>query len=681
MKENILLFFKYLVFSLGYLILANVGHFSSVKPHEFVPFWLPGGLYVAILFLTKAKHWPLVVVAAVISNISFDLIDGKPFWLTSIFSLANSVDAVIGVWLFRKIKPSVPTFESPREVFLFLGFNVILSPGFSTTVCSGIISLKEGLPFWSIWITWWSGAAVGVILIAPLILILWQAIIKKNFLFTFFKKVEFITMLGVTIIISWLILSGIGNWMLSQKYLILFIFIWAIIRFGQVGVVCTNIIVAYTVVFCQTRYSSVLIWHSQLSPYQENTASQIFIFSMSFSSLLISSIISERNRSIKNLSLSESKFSSLINNASDVIFIHSLDGYLLEVNDEACRRLEYSKEELLKMRMRDIISPRFTEGVKSRIKNIVSKGHMFIEIEHMSKSGKIIPTEINATLIDYGKNKAILGIGRDLTDRLIAEKKLKENEERYRLVIKASNDGIWDWDIESDYVYYSPRWKQMIGYENHELENTLDTWIRTIHPDDLATARQLLKEHFEENKPYDFIARFFHKNGSLRWIQVKGFALRDENGKPFRMIGNHTDITDKKLAEDELRESQLRFRVAFLTSPDAININRLSDGMYIDINEGFTRLSGWTKDEIIGRTSLEINIWGSGEDRIKLVRALKKDGICDNLEAQFRGKDGSLRTCLMSAQLIDLHGEHCILSITRDITDLKITKRQILEKN
>jgi len=124
-------------------------------------------------------------------------------------------------------------------------------------------------------------------------------------------------------------------------------------------------------------------------------------------------------------------------------------------------------------------------------------------------------------------------------------------------------------------------------------------------------------------------------------------------------------------AEEALRESEEKFRLAFTASPDAVNINRMEDGLFLDINESFTRLTGFTREDVIGNTSLEINIWHDPADRQKLVERLKQQGSYENLEAQFRRKDGSIGTGLMSARVLTIKGVPHIISITRDITERK----------
>ena len=128
---------------------------------------------------------------------------------------------------------------------------------------------------------------------------------------------------------------------------------------------------------------------------------------------------------------------------------------------------------------------------------------------------------------------------------------------------------------------------------------------------------------------------------------------------------------------ENLRQSEQRLRIAFQTSPDAITINRLSDAIYINANEGFTKLSGYTHKEIIGHSTLEMGIWHDKAERKHFLSELKTKGIVNNMEARFRRKDGKIINALVSASLLDYQGEPHILSLTRDITALKETQRQL----
>jgi diguanylate cyclase (GGDEF)-like protein/PAS domain S-box-containing protein len=123
--------------------------------------------------------------------------------------------------------------------------------------------------------------------------------------------------------------------------------------------------------------------------------------------------------------------------------------------------------------------------------------------------------------------------------------------------------------------------------------------------------------------------------------------------------------------ERSLKESEERYRTAFMVSPDAINITRVEDGCYLEVSDGFTRMVGWTRGEAVGRTSLQLGLWASPGDRKRLMDVLRRDGFYTNQEIDFVAKDGSIISGLMSAHLMMIQGEHCLLSVTRDITDRK----------
>ncbi|MBC7390820.1 MAG: response regulator [Opitutaceae bacterium] len=155
-----------------------------------------------------------------------------------------------------------------------------------------------------------------------------------------------------------------------------------------------------------------------------------------------------------------------------------------------------------------------------------------------------------------GTMKMALGYGLNITERKHIEEELKKSEELYRLVVEATNDGIWDWDIQSNYVFFNKRLKQMFGYEDHEFDNHITMWYKIMHPEDLKISQEILKDHFEKDSPFYYKLRFFHKNGETKWIMCRGFALRDENGVAYRMLGSYTDVTDVKETEEALKKAK-----------------------------------------------------------------------------------------------------------------------------
>lgn len=179
--------------------------------------------------------------------------------------------------------------------------------------------------------------------------------------------------------------------------------------------------------------------------------------------------------------------------------------------------------------------------------------------------------------------RAIKTLHEEIAERIKIEDALRKSEERYASAVLGANDGIWDWDFESGEAYVSPRWKNMLGYGEDEIQDIVTEWKGLIHPDDYASAMEHLEAYLAGHIPeYRLEYRMRHRDGSYRWILTRGICFRDDNGKPFRMAGSHTDITEHKDDEEKIRRLNRLYAVLSETN-QAIVRAADQDSLFQDI--------------------------------------------------------------------------------------------------
>ena len=163
---------------------------------------------------------------------------------------------------------------------------------------------------------------------------------------------------------------------------------------------------------------------------------------------------------------------------------------------------------------------------------------------------------LRAGALERKVEQATAALQHELHQRQRYEHALRESEERFDLAVRGADVGLWDWDLRTNDVYFSPRWKSMLGFGEDELPNNFETWASRLHPEDRKRAMKALEDYHQGVLPtYELEHRLRHKDGSYRWILARGIALRDKEGKPYRMAGSNQDITDRKRDEQQLHET------------------------------------------------------------------------------------------------------------------------------
>ncbi len=274
--------------------------------------------------------------------------------------------------------------------------------------------------------------------------------------------------------------------------------------------------------------------------------------------------------------------------------------------------------------------------------------------------------------------------------RLQAEKTamqaaLQASEAQYRLISENSADVIWVLDLAMQrFTYVSPSNFRLSGYTPEEaLAHSLQD---ELTPDSFRLVTERLPERLAAFAAGDESARIWtneleekHKDGRVIPVEVVTTLLADAQGRPAQLLGVTRDIRERKKAEAELRFSEQKFMKTFHASPDAILLTSLPEGRILEVNEGTVRLTGYSVTELVGRTTVELDLWTDPAARDAYLARVMEHGRVNNVEVLFRTRSGALLTTLISGTTLQLHSRPCLVSIVRDISDRKRAEEALRE--
>ena len=310
--------------------------------------------------------------------------------------------------------------------------------------------------------------------------------------------------------------------------------------------------------------------------------------------VLVFSDVTEKYASQEALAESRERYRALSEASFEAIFL-SEKGVCLEQNSRAEQMFGYTMAQASGRMGTDWIAPVDRDLV---MKNMISGYEKPYEVTGLRQDGSTFPAIIRGKMMHYLNRHVRVTSMSDITERKQTEVALQQSEERWKFAIEGAGDGLWDWNVQTGQAYYSPRYKTMLGFAEGEIGDTADEWSKRIHPDDAPGVFAAMQPYME-GKPGSATVEFRMacKDGHWIWTMGRGMVVeRDADGKPLRMIGTNSDITERKQAE-----SQLHLAASVFThAREGITITDAS-GSILDVNEAFTRITGYGREEAIGQ--------------------------------------------------------------------------------
>ena len=384
----------------------------------------------------------------------------------------------------------------------------------------------------------------------------------------------------------------------------------------------------------------------------------------------LNAVITETRKIEQALRDSEEKFSIAFSASPNAICLVNIeDNKFVEINDSFIRFTGYSKEEVIGHTHNELnlfVNPDDMRMMNEQLQK--TSRLINAEIQSRMKSGEIHTGLFSAdTLVIGGKRHMILVIT-DITEFKKMEQALRESENKLSVAFRASPHALAIVTMgEGKFVDINDNVCRLTGYSREEIightVDELKIWGDQAFRSRIAKA--LWEKGHVNNEELEWRTRTGEKITMLMSAEIA-----DINGKKC-IVSSITDITYLKKIEQDLRKSEERFAKAFNSSPGILSITKASDGTFMEINDSFTRVFGFTRAETIGHKSLEMRLWVNPDDRKDMIRKLMETGHVRNEEYLHRTKSGDIRTLLFSAESIEFDGEPCVLAMTNDITEYK----------
>lgn len=685
------------LFFFGVIALTVYGTFRLGRINDGVSLVWPGnGILLSLLLMSDRRFlFSYAAVGSIASAGTACYLFGTSPLMKVFLCLVLFGQTAGTAWLLGRDRAWVSGKDDGLKSWLrFLLLGVLAIPLADALLSSAIITVFHGGNYIETCLDWFMSVVLGIAIFVPLLLRWRPRLVRAQT--SRGQMAEILALTGLFAVASVLILGQSRFlWLFALFPLIVIIIFRVGIRGLALALLALTVVTLWFVFHHKGPFEAV----AGQRPAEDYRMAQAYILLSWVTFYLIAGLIHDRQRlhelvqagkeherrhAEKELEESERRFRLLLEYAGDSYFLHDDRGRIFEVNHQACDSLGYSHEELLALNVKDLAAQIDYDGLLQAWdatepgRSITVSNHV-----HRRRDGSVFPVEVRVTCYSIAGKKLFLAAVRDVTERVEAEgairrlneeleqrviqrtEALRESEARWQFALDGSGDGVWDWNVKTGRVFYSRQWKAMLGYADEEVGNSTNDWSDRIHPGDKDRSWRTIEEHFKGNAPvFTLEHRMRAKDGSWRWILDRGKIVeRAPDGSPARVIGTHTDITERKQIEERLaaRERWLSEMVENLPL-GAIFVT----GERLRINRAAEQITGYGRDELATRDDWFTKLWREMHEKLMpLYQEDRRNGFRQVVHVPFYRKDGQLRTAEFAATLV---GEHEIW-LMRDITE------------
>jgi PAS domain S-box-containing protein len=670
-----------LIFSIATLsyLAARLGGALVLHPQNVWPFWPGCAFLVAVMWSVRRKIWPILIVAALAAFALYDLQAGVPIGSIVRLISADAIEIITAALLVTYAFDGVPHFDSVKALAKYSLLAVIVAPA----VVSFLGAFAWRPSYWTSWRVSFFSEAIAFLTLPPAILG-WAskgpAWVRKSSAYYF----------EAALLIAALVFFGLVAFVFPARssppalvYSLVPFLLWAALRFGSTGVGTSVIVIAFLSIWGAVHGRGPFTGQG---PIDNVLSLQLFLLFAAAPFMVLAALVEERQKTIAELREGEER-----------IRLGMAAGKMMgwEWDIKSGRNLWFGETRAV-MGMSpaensgsikdfwDRVHPEDYDELSEALK-IAKRNHLDLDQEFRvvwpDKSVHWLRSAGRFFYTAGGVPERMMGVLRDVTVRKLALEALRQREAELRESQRLAGLGNWKWDVDTDAVSWSVQLYRIAGrdpnlpppsYIEHQQLYTAESWVRL---------QRAVEEGLREGTAYELDLEMIRSNGTKRWLVARGEALRNNFGRVVQLHGTVQDITERKQAEEELRESEERFRSVFRDAGIGMAIVS-PEGRFLAGNEAFSKFIGYSEEQLLVRTVQSVTHpedWPMFSQKLRQALA---DGACfQGVEKRYLHKNGQLLWAECSASLIrDVHGNpQYFVAEVLDITERKQAGRTLRE--
>ncbi|WP_307147381.1 MASE1 domain-containing protein [Rhizobium tibeticum] len=551
------------LFTVAYVLGCGFAQLLAIVPGTGISVWPPGGLFMAALILAPRYSWPWWILAGLLAELSSNVLwFHSPLPAAVLIYVGNALEAAVGAWLVNRTCKRPVRLETLQEVLAFVVLGAGIAPVVSATVGSGTLAWfgLQSQTFSAAWPLWWIGDATGVLIVAPLALVVFQ---------NWRGEAQLSAARWMEACVLGLIFLGVATLSLSGylpfAYIIMPPLLWAAVRFEFKGAAVTLTLLALITAVFTISGASQFAGNPESQKHNQIML-QLFLAISAFSALIVAAISRQHHLAVLTLRQSERSLLELIETVPALLWRLAPDGEPIFFNKHMIDFLGLGVTDCdkpgvnrLAATIQTVVHPDDRAGLGDALNASLKTGERFFQRSRMRRADGVyrwIESRAEPMRDWDGVIIQWYGVSVDIDDEVRAQKALQESERQLQQIIDAVPANIWSWTPAGEMSYVSKRYLDYLGLTDANPQDFERVAQALVHPDDIPEVQRTTATCLQTGEAFVMRYRRREKNGSYRWMEGRCEPLRDRDGTIAQWYGVSLDVDDQVQSREELRVAQ-----------------------------------------------------------------------------------------------------------------------------